>query len=110
MAAIFAITSFTNDDGLGGDAGKTLARAFAAALALSGLFVGALGVGLLRGERGEIERYVVPIALGILIGGLEAILFLAHASDWIWAPFLLVLFALRQVRTLGGRFLGQVRR
>lgn len=110
MAAIFVITSFTNDDGLGGDAGKTLARAFAAALAFSGLFVGALGFGLLRDDRGDVERYVFPIALGILIGGIEAMLFLAHATSWIWVPFLLVLLAVRPVRKLGARLLGQGRR
>lgn len=98
MAGVFMVTSFTQNDSLAGDAGRMLARTFAGALAVSGVLVGLLGIGFLGESRNETEHYVVPGAAGILAGGVGATLFLAQAGQWLWAPALLVFFALRPVR------------
>ena len=98
MALVFLIASFSNDDVTEGDAGKILARLFAAALALTSAFGFALGLLLLRGERRTRDHYVVPAIIGLTIGLLEAWLFLLPAAAFLFAPFLLVIFAFRGVR------------
>jgi hypothetical protein len=105
MALIFLIASFLSADVTAGEAGRLLARLFAGALFMAGLFVALLGVGLLREERGDFDHYLVPIVVGIVIGALEATLFLIPAGILLWVPFLLLTFVLRPIRRwLGGRF------
>jgi hypothetical protein len=110
MAVVFAVISFADKDATAGDAGSFLARLFAGALAISSLFVFLLGIGLLRDDRWRADHYVVPVLLGLLIGILEATLFLVPAGEFLWAPFLLLIFALRPVRRGLGRLLGDGRR
>lgn len=98
MALVFAVASFGNDAVTEGDAGKILARLFAGALALTSAFGFALGLLLLRDERRERDHYVVPAILGAIIGLLEALLFLWPAATFLFAPFLLLIFAFRGVR------------
>jgi len=98
MAVTFFVASFIDDNVTAGDAGRALARLFAVALLLAGLFVFALGFGLLRGERGRADHYVVPLLLGVVIGGAEATLFLWPASNFLFAPFVLLVFVFRPVR------------
>lgn len=105
MAFIFFVASFFDDNVTAGDAGRVLARIFAGALFLAGLFVVLLGVALLREDRGRVDQYVFPICLGMAIGALEAYLFLLPAGEWLWAPLLLMVFALRPVRRILGRWL-----
>lgn len=106
MAGVFFVTSFTQESAIAGDAGRMLARSFAGALALTGLFMGLMGAGLIREDRGRTDHYVVPIAIGIVAGGIGAALFLSGMGRMLWAPALMVIFALRPVRRLatgGGR-------
>ncbi len=98
MAIIFFVASFTNGDITAGETGKTLARMFAGALALTAGFGWLLGLLLLRDERGRLDHYVVPALLGAAIGALEATLFLIPAAGLLWAPLVLVVFAFRPVR------------
>lgn len=107
MAVIFVVASFTDSDVTSGTPGRLLARMFAAALFASGLFVGLLGLGLLRDERGDSSHFVFPVLLGVVIGGLEAFLFLRPAESLLWLPFLLLIFALRPVRSGLGRLVGR---
>lgn len=106
MAGVFLVTSFGRDDTVGDDPGRALARGFAAALAFSGLFVGLLGIGLLRGARAHADHYVIPVATGIVAGGLASALFLAQAGELLWLPAILVVFALGPVRRLVARKAG----
>ncbi len=99
MSVIFFLASFFDDSLSSGDVGTTLARAFAATLAISAVFAFLLGLLLLRDERDQFERYRTPLLLGVLIGGLEAWLFLqAQPPLFLVAPILLLVFALRPVR------------
>lgn len=98
MAAVFMAASFANNVVTGGEAGKVLARLFAAALALTSILAFALGMLLLRDERRGRDHYVVPAVLGAIIGVLEAWLFLLPAGTFLFAPFLLMVFAFRGVR------------
>ena len=98
MAVIFVGASFFSDDVTSGSAGKVLARFFAATLTVSGLFLFALGYGLLRDERGTADHYIFPVALGLVVGGLEAFLFLLPASRLLLAPLILLILAFRPVR------------
>ena len=98
MALIFLASSFFDDDVTAGEAGKILARLFAGALALTSVFGFALGLLLLRNQRGQRDHYVVPAFLGVAIGVLEAFLFLWAAAAVLFAPFLLLIFAFRGVR------------
>ena len=98
MAVIFFVASFTNGAVTEGEAGQILARMFAGALALTAGFGFLLGILLLRGERRRPDHYVVPALLGAVIGVLEAVLFLIPAAGFLWAPFVLLVFAFRPVR------------
>jgi hypothetical protein len=100
MAIVFFLSSFVDDDVTAGDAGKTLARLFAGSLVATGLFIFLLGFSLLRDERGRADHYVFPMMLGVVIGGIEAALFLWPVQSFLWAPFLLVVFAFRPLRRL----------
>ncbi|MBI2765236.1 MAG: hypothetical protein HYX53_04900 [Chloroflexi bacterium] len=103
MAVVFVVASFVDNDVTRGDAGTFLARLFAGALTLASLFVFLLGVGLLRADRWQPDHYVIPMLLGLIIGGLDAMLFLIPIGSLLWAPFLLLVFALRPVRRGLGR-------
>lgn len=105
MAFVFFVASFFDEEVTAGDAGRVLARIFAGALFLSGLFIILLGVALLRDDRSRLDHYVFPICLGMVVGALEAYLFLLPAGEWLFAPLLLLVFAIRPVRRLFGRWL-----
>jgi len=98
MAAVFVIATFTSNQFSAGDAGTDLARLFAGALALAGLCGFLIGILLLRNERKQADHYVAPLALGAVIGALEAFLFLLPAEAFLFAPFALLIFVLRPVR------------
>lgn len=98
MAVIFVVASFLNDSVAEGETGRILARMFAGALALTSAFGFALGVLFLRDERRARDHYVVPAIVGAVIGLLEALLFLLPAAAFMFAPFLLLIFAFRGVR------------
>lgn len=107
MAAVFLFASFANSNVPAGDAGRYLARIFAGALVVSALFTGALGVALLRDDRQVVDHYTVPISLGVIAGALESYLFLLPAGRWLWAPLLLLIFAVRPLRRFVARRLGR---
>jgi hypothetical protein len=98
MAVIFLAASFLSEDVTAGEAGEFLARAFAGALAMTGLFLALLAFGLLGEDRGYFGQYLAPILLGILAGAIEAVLFLIPLGALLWAPFLLLFFAPQAVR------------
>ncbi|MGI8927768.1 MAG: hypothetical protein ACR2HN_14165 [Tepidiformaceae bacterium] len=98
MAVIFFAASFFDDNVTAGDAGRVLARIFAGSLFVSGLFLGLLGVGLLRDDVRQSDHYVVPLLLGAVIGALESVIFLLPAEELLIAPFALLIFAFRPVR------------
>jgi hypothetical protein len=99
MAVIFFIASFVHEDLSAGDAGTMLARLFAATLLLSSLFLFILGVLLLRSDRKGLDHYVLPLAIGAVIGALESWLFLEpRGALLLLLPFLLLIFVLRPVR------------
>lgn len=98
MALIFFIASFLSEDVVSGSAGKVLARVFAGTLLLAGLFMFALGYGLLRAERSTANHYVFPIALGIGVGAFESIFFLQTVEQLLFLPLLFLLLAIRPLR------------
>jgi len=58
-----------------------------------------MGIMLLRDDRRRADHYVVPLAVGALIGGIEAAFFLAAKTPLFLAlPLLLFVFVLRPVR------------
>jgi hypothetical protein len=109
MAAVFVAASFLDEDLSNGDAGTDLARIFAGTLMLSAILLALMGFLLLRDERGRADHYRVPILIGLLVGGLEAAMFLDPRSPiLLLAPLALLIFVLRPVRRaiaamLGGR-------
>jgi hypothetical protein len=104
MAVVFFIASFLNDDVVSGSAGKVLARFFAATLLIAGLFMFALGYGLLRDERGGLDHYAFPIGLGIVVGAVESFFFLETMEKLLIVPLLFLLLAGRPVRRLFSRW------
>lgn len=102
MAFILFVASFLSENVTAGDAGRLLARIFAGALFISGLFVFLLGLSFVRGDSLRLEEYIIPICVGIVIGAIEAWLFLQPAGEWLWAPLLLLVFTLRPVRNMVG--------
>jgi hypothetical protein len=98
MSGIFFVASFSEDNITSTEAGPVIARAFATLLGLSGLFVGMVALLLLRDERRMAEHYITPGIVGLLTGSLEGLVFLWPASGVLWAPFVLLIFALRPVR------------
>lgn len=110
MAVIFFLASFFDDSLSTGDVGTALARAFAATLAISAVFAFLLGLLLLRDDRDKLDRYRTPLLLGVVIGGLEAWLFLkAQPPLFLLAPLFLLIFALRPVRRSLGNALRPAR-
>ncbi len=109
MGAIFFIASFFNANVTAGEAGRILARLFAAALVVTGLFLALLGWGLLRDERTRADHYVVPVLVGLLIGSVESAMFLWPAGKFLFAPFVLLIFVFRPVRRQISRMLNPVR-
>lgn len=109
MAIVFFVASFFNDNVTAGEAGKVLARFFAGALTVTGLFLFLLSYGLLRDERARADHYVVPSILGLAIGGIESFMFLWPAGSFLFAPFVLLVFVLRPVRRHIARMLQPLR-
>ncbi len=109
MGAAFTVASFVDSDITAGAAGVTLARLFSASLAVCSLFAFLLGLVLLRDDRGQIDHYVTPILVGALTGMAEAVLFLWPADRLLFAPFILIVFALRPVRRIVARTLRPAR-
>jgi len=107
MAAVFTVATFVSDDVTAGEAGKILARVFSAILGVTGVLLFLLGVMLLRDERQQADHFTAPFVVGVVIGGLEATLFLAAAGAWLPLPFVLLVFILRPVRRLAGRLVGR---
>lgn len=103
MAAVFTVASVVDRDITSGAAGVALARMFAGALAVCGLFAFLLGLVLLRGDRGEADHYMTPMLLGLVMGGAEAALFLWHAGVLLLTPFILIVFVFRPVRRMVAR-------
>jgi hypothetical protein len=98
MAIIFFVASFLSDDVVAGSAGRMLARLFAGTLALAGLFMAALGYGLLRDDRATADHYTFPIILGMLVGGFESLFFLNTVEQLLFVPLLFLLLAIRPLR------------
>lgn len=98
-ALIVVAASFVGENILGGDAGRFWARAFAAALGLTGLFLTLLALGLTGENIRDRTHYVVPMIVGLGAGVFEGMLLLNGTIDLtILAPLLLLIFALRPVR------------
>lgn len=106
MAAVFVAASYGDDAVTAGEAGKFLARLFSAALGVTGILLFLFALTLLRGDRGRGDHYRVPIGVGIAVGLLEAALFLRPSGPWLLAPFALLIFAVRPVRSLLARTFG----
>ena len=99
MAVAFFVASFFDDSLSNGDAGTVLARAFAATLGISALFIFLLGLLLLRDDRKQLDHYRTPLLLGVVIGAIEAWLFLkAVPALFLLGPVLLLIFAFRPIR------------
>lgn len=99
MGVAFVGASFLDEDLSSGDAGTDLARIFAACLMVSSLLTFLMGIMLLRDDRRRADHYVVPLAIGALVGGIEAAFFLAAKTPVFLAlPLLLFVFVLRPVR------------
>jgi len=109
MGAVFFVASFFNANVTAGEAGRVLARFFAAALIVTGVFLALLGWGLLRDERARADHYVVPMLVGLIIGGIESAMFLWPAGNFLVAPFLLLIFVFRPVRRHISRMLNPLR-
>jgi CHASE2 domain-containing sensor protein len=98
MAAVFVAASFVNNDVTAGDAGRILARMFAAALAVAAAFTCLLAVLLLRDDRNRADHIIFPMVVGVAIGLLFALLFLGLHFYALFAPFLLLVLVFRPVR------------
>lgn len=109
MALVFFASSYLSENVTAGDAGRLLARIFAGALFISGLFVVLLALALIRDDRIDPGEYVFPVCLGVIVGALEAWLFLLPAGEWLFLPLLLLVFALRPVRRATSRWLRPAR-
>ncbi len=99
MSVAFFMASFFDDNLSNGDAGTQLARIFAGTLLLSSIFICLLGLLLLRDERNRLDHFVVPLAIGAIVGALEAAMFLnPQGAVLLLLPLFLLVFALRPVR------------
>ncbi len=95
MGVIFLAISFlVHTSGAEAD----LARLFAASLLLTGFFLFALGFSLLGDDRDTLAHYIYPALVGAVIGGLEAIAFLAPLLLAIPLPFLLLIVLFGPIR------------
>ncbi|HEY5477201.1 MAG TPA: hypothetical protein VIK11_10850 [Tepidiformaceae bacterium] len=86
MGLVFFVLSFVDHSA---KAEADLARLFATALVLMGLFLLALAFGLSGTSPDRLAQYAFPALLGLIVGGLESILFLAPALLALPLPFLL---------------------
>ncbi len=110
MAVAFFIASFVHEDLSAGDAGTALARIFAGTLTLSAIFLFLLGLLLLRADRNQLDHYIVPLIVGVVIGLLESWMFLDPKSPLLLLlPLLLLVFVLRPVRKALANLFGQGR-
>jgi hypothetical protein len=107
MSVVFVVASFVDDDVTAGEPGTLLARMFAAALTLSGIFGFLLGLILLRDELRQRDHYITPMILGVVMGALVATLFLVPSNTFVLAPFLLLIFAFRPLRRSIARLCGR---
>jgi hypothetical protein len=98
MAVFFFASSYLDDDVTVGEAGKVLARMFAGALAVASAFTFLLGLVLLRDERNQIEHFLWPMLIGLVVGVLVSLLFLTLHFELVLFPFLLLIFVLRPIR------------
>lgn len=98
MAMVFFAASFFDGDVTAGDAGRILARMFAAALLVAGLFMFLLALVLLRDDRDRAGHIVFPVAVGIAMGLLASLLFLELYFELLFLPFLLLIVVFRPVR------------
>lgn len=98
MAVLFLLASLGDDTIAGEDAGRVLAQLFSLALFLASTFAFLLGFSLLRDDRRQADHYLFPLLLGGIIGVLEVGVFLLPASNFLFAPFVLLIFAFRPVR------------
>ncbi len=110
MAVIFFIASFLSAEVVSGSAGRVLARFFAGTLVVSGSLMFALGYGLLREERRAVNHYSFPIGLGVVVGSLESFVFLQTLEQLLFAPLLLLVFAIRPLRRRVTRLFGGAHR
>ena len=103
-ALLIGGASFLGENILGGDAGRFWARIFAGALALTGLFLTLLALGLMGENIRDRSNYVVPTMVGLAAGGLEGMLLLNGTINLrIVLPLFLLILALRPVRrTISG--------
>jgi hypothetical protein len=102
MAVFFLLASFLSGNVAAGEAGRMIERLFAAALAVAGLFLFSLGVSILGDDRVHPDHYRGPLLIGAVAGALESLLFVVPLPELLWAPPLLLLFALRPLRNLLG--------
>lgn len=106
MAAAFGAVSMTGAAVPEGEAGRELARLFAASLALVGFVTFLLGIALLR-ENGHIGlRLLYAGALGLLIGIVQTVVFLESPGYLLALPPLFALLAVRYPREWFLRGLG----
>lgn len=98
MAVVFFLASFVDNDVALGDAGRMLARLFAGTLLVSALFACLLGLVFARERGSPGQRYVFPLAVGIIAGGISASLFLQLQFLWMFLPFLLIILVIRPIR------------
>lgn len=106
MAVVFYIASFVHEDLSAGDAGTTLARIFAATLTLSALFLFLLGILLLRNDRNQLDHYILPLVIGLVMGLLESWFFLEpRGAILLLLPLLLLVLVARPVRRALGNLI-----
>ncbi len=106
LSAVFIAASFVDASLAHDGPGKTIARMFAGLLLAAGVFIIAIAMLLLRDDRGNPDHYLVPAVIGMIVGAVEAVLFLWPAGNLVWAPLLLLALALRPLRRLVGRIVG----
>jgi hypothetical protein len=105
MAAAIAAATVLPGDAVEGETARTLARLFAATLAVGAVPLALLAFLLLRGERTVGDHYRAPLLIGGIIGVVEAWFFLAGWGGLLWLPPLFLVFALRPLRRLGDALL-----
>ena len=105
MAAIFLAETFVSNGHVEGDASETLARVFAATLAMTGVMIFFMALVLLRDERRQGDHYRGPLAIGAVVGVIEAILFLRQGDQLLVVPPVFLLLAARPLRRFVGRLL-----
>jgi hypothetical protein len=95
MGIVFVLVSYLDHSA---KAEAEIARLFGVALLLTGLFLAALSFGLSPADRTDFVPYVYPTLVGLIIGGIEASLFLAPVILAMPVPFLLLIVLVDPVR------------